>query len=82
MHLQLSFENLKDSFFVFPAYAYLKKKLDHSEYGGALLVGLNGISVVSHGRSNAKAIKNAIGLATHLAKSGFVEHAKEYFEEK
>ncbi|RLC56284.1 MAG: phosphate acyltransferase PlsX [Candidatus Cloacimonadota bacterium] len=66
----------------FPAYAYLKKKLDHSEYGGALLVGLNGISVVSHGRSNAKAIKNAIGLATHLAKSGFVEHAKEYFEEK
>ena len=66
----------------FPAYAYLKKKLDHSEYGGALLVGLNGISVVSHGRSNAKAIKNAVGLAAHLARSGFVEHAKEYFEEK
>jgi len=66
----------------FPAYAYLKKKLDHSEYGGALLVGLNGISVVSHGRSNAKAIKNAVGLAAHLAKSGFVQHTKEYFEEK
>jgi phosphate acyltransferase len=66
----------------FPAYAYLKKKLDHSEYGGALLVGLNGISVVSHGRSNAKAIKNAVGLATHLARSGFVQHTKEYFEEK
>ena len=66
----------------FPAYAYLKKKLDHSEYGGALLVGLNGISVVSHGRSNAKAIKNAVGLAAHLARSGFVEHTKEYFEEK
>lgn len=66
----------------FPAYAYLKKKLDHSEYGGALLVGLNGISVVSHGRSNAKAIKNAVGLAAHLARSGFVEHTKKYFEEK
>ena len=66
----------------FPAYAYLKKKLDHSEYGGALLVGLNGISVVSHGRSNAKAIKNAVGLAAHLARSGFVQHTKEYFEEK
>ncbi|MEA2096060.1 MAG: phosphate acyltransferase PlsX [Candidatus Cloacimonadota bacterium] len=66
----------------FPAYAYLKKKLDHSEYGGALLVGLNGISVVSHGRSNAKAIKNAVGLAAHLSRSGFVQHTKEYFEEK
>ncbi len=66
----------------FPAYAYLKKKLDHSEYGGALLVGLNGISVVSHGRSNAKAIKNAVGLAAHLARSGFIEHTKKYFEEK
>ncbi len=66
----------------FPAYAYLKKKLDHSEYGGALLVGLNGISVVSHGRSNAKAIKNAVGLAAHLARSGFVQNTKEYFEEK
>ena len=66
----------------FPAYAYLKKKLDHSEYGGALLVGLNGISVVSHGRSNSKAIKNAVGLAAHLARSGFVQHTKEYFEEK
>lgn len=66
----------------FPAYTYLKKKIDHSEYGGALLAGLNGISVVSHGRSNAKAIKNAVGLASHLARSGFVQHTKEYFEEK
>jgi len=66
----------------FPAYAYLRKKLDHTEYGGALLVGLNGISVISHGRSNAKAIKNAVGLAADLARSGFVEHTKEYFEEK
>jgi glycerol-3-phosphate acyltransferase PlsX len=64
-----------------PADAYLKKKLDHSEYGGALLVGLNGISVVSHGRSNGKAIKNAVGLAAHLARSGFVQNTKEYFEE-
>ncbi len=66
----------------FPVYAYLKKKMDHTEYGGALLVGLNGISVISHGRSNAKAIKNAVGLAADLAKSGFVQHTKEYFEEK
>jgi len=64
----------------YPVYTYLKKKLDHTEYGGALLVGLNGISVVSHGRSNAKAMKNAIRFADRIATSGFVNHSKEYFE--
>lgn len=64
----------------FPVYAYLKKKLDHSEYGGALLVGLNNIAVVSHGRSNAKAIKNAVRVAVKMAESGFVDHAKEFYE--
>jgi len=64
----------------YPVYTYLKKKLDHTEYGGALLVGLNGISVVAHGRSNAKAIKNAIRIGDRIARSGFVNHAKEYFE--
>jgi phosphate acyltransferase len=64
----------------FPVYAYLKKKLDHTEYGGALLIGLNGISVVSHGRSDAKAIKNAVKVAAKIAASGFIEHTKEYYE--
>ncbi len=66
----------------YPVYAYLKKKLDHSEYGGALLVGLNGISIITHGRSNAKAIKNAIKVAAHISQSGFIEHCKNYFERK
>ncbi|HRX76245.1 MAG: phosphate acyltransferase PlsX [Candidatus Cloacimonetes bacterium] len=64
----------------YPVYSYIKKKLDHTEYGGALLVGLNGISVVSHGRSNAKAIKNAIRFGARIAESGFVKHTQEYFE--
>jgi len=64
----------------YPVYTYMKKKLDHTEYGGALLVGLNGITVVSHGRSNAKAMKNAIRFADRIANSGFVNHSKEYFE--
>lgn len=63
----------------YPVYKYMKKKLDHTEYGGALLVGLNGMSIVSHGRSNAKAMKNAIGFAARIAKSGFIGHAQEYF---
>lgn len=64
----------------FPVYAYMKKKLDHTEYGGALLIGLNGMSIISHGRSNAKAMKNAIRFAARIAKSGFVPHAQTYFE--
>lgn len=64
----------------FPVFKYIKKKLDHSEYGGALLVGLNGISVVGHGRSNAVAIKNAIKFTTKIAQSDFIKQMKEYFE--
>ena len=64
----------------FPVYTYLKKKLDHTEYGGALLVGVNGITIISHGRSNAKAIKNTVNVAVKIASSGFIEHTKETFE--
>ncbi len=40
-----------------------RKKVDYSEYGGAPLLGVDGVVIISHGRSNAKAIKNAIGAA-------------------
>lgn len=63
----------------YPVYTYLKKKLDHTEYGGAMLIGLNGLTIISHGRSNAKAMKNAIKFAVRSAESGFVAHAQEYF---
>ncbi len=45
------------------AFKSLKSRMDYTEYGGAPLLGLNGISIISHGRSNAKAIKNAIRAA-------------------
>ncbi|PID29814.1 MAG: phosphate--acyl-ACP acyltransferase [Candidatus Cloacimonadota bacterium] len=63
-----------------PVFKSLKIKLDHSEYGGALLAGVNGISVISHGSSNSKAIKNAVRFANDIAKSGFVQHVQEYYE--
>jgi glycerol-3-phosphate acyltransferase PlsX len=50
------------------AYADVKKKLDYSEYGGAPLLGVRGIVVIGHGRSNANAIKNAIRVAAELAR--------------
>lgn len=50
-----------------PAFSALKKKIDYSEYGGAPLLGIDGICIVSHGRSSAKAIKNAIRVASEFA---------------
>lgn len=44
-------------------YKKIRKRLDYAEYGGAPLLGLNGSIVICHGRSNARAIKNAIGVA-------------------
>ena len=53
------------------------KKLDFTEYGGACLLGVNGVVIISHGRSQAKAIKNAIGLAKDTAASGIIEKIRE-----
>lgn len=49
------------------AYKDFKKRVDYSEYGGAPLLGVKGISIICHGRSNDNAIRNAIRVATELA---------------
>ena len=46
---------------------FLVKGIDFREYGGACLLGVKGTVIVSHGRSQARAIKNAIGLAKRTA---------------
>ncbi|MBR8461849.1 phosphate acyltransferase PlsX [Campylobacter sp. faydin G-24] len=47
----------------------LKKQVSYDEYGGAPLLGVNGCVIISHGKSNAKAIKNAIFQAINFANS-------------
>ncbi len=47
----------------------LKKRLDYSEYGGAPLIGLRGVSIICHGRSSSNAIKNAIRVAKEFAEN-------------
>jgi len=47
-----------------PTLIKFKRDLDYSEYGGAPLLGVNGVVIKGHGRSNAKAIKNAIKAAS------------------
>ena len=46
------------------------KRLDYAEYGGVPLLGVNGSAIVAHGRSNAKAIKNALRVAREVADMG------------
>jgi glycerol-3-phosphate acyltransferase PlsX len=52
------------------AFTDFGRKLDYSEYGGAPLLGLKGVAIVGHGRSNANAIKNAIRVAKQFYESG------------
>jgi len=55
----------------------IKAKLDYTEYGGAPLLGLNGVSMISHGSSNAKAIKNAIRATIKAINEDIVGKIKE-----
>lgn len=52
------------------AFARLKKRVDYAEEGGAPLVGVDGVAVLCHGSSNAKAIKNAVRVAAQLVDGG------------
>lgn len=54
------------------AFSDFKKRLDHTEYGGAPLLGIKGVCFITHGSSNANAIKNAIRVAAE-----FVQHPIE-----
>lgn len=63
--------------FVRGAFSRFKKIVDYAEYGGAPLLGINGVGMICHGGSNVKAIKNAIRFAHEYAKSGVTERVAE-----
>ncbi|MFC1916163.1 phosphate acyltransferase PlsX [Chloroflexota bacterium] len=52
-------------------------RIDYREYGGACLLGVNGNIIIAHGRSQAKTIKNAIGIAKHMAERDVSQAIKE-----
>ncbi|KPJ98057.1 MAG: phosphate acyltransferase [Desulfobacterales bacterium SG8_35] len=56
------------------AFGNFGKRVDYAEYGGAPLLGVNGTGIVCHGRSNAKAIKNAIKVAAEMIRSKVNDH--------
>jgi glycerol-3-phosphate acyltransferase PlsX len=62
-HLLKNFLGKIGIFFLLPGLKGFKRDLDYAEYGGAPLLGVNGVVIIGHGRSNARAIKNAIRVA-------------------
>ena len=78
--------NLFAAMLLQPAFNRLKKQMDYSEYGGAPLLGVNGACIISHGSSNAKAIRNAVRAAatfvSHQVNHHIVLATKETAKEK
>jgi glycerol-3-phosphate acyltransferase PlsX len=60
-----------------PALLALKDQGDYSAYGGALLLGVNGVCVVGHGRSTPRAVTRALHVAKQSAESGVLEHIRQ-----
>jgi glycerol-3-phosphate acyltransferase PlsX len=59
------------------ALARVRKSIDYSTYGGALLLGVNGIVVIGHGRSDEIAVANAIGLACRAVDAHVNRHIEQ-----
>ena len=64
---------------VIPGLKRMKNMLDYAEYGGAPLLGVKGVSVICHGSSKAKAIKNAIRVAKDCVTNDFVAKTENIF---
>jgi glycerol-3-phosphate acyltransferase PlsX len=60
----------------------LRKVLDYAEYGGAPLLGVNGVCIICHGHSSPKAIKNALKLATQMVEQKVNERIKNAIKER
>lgn len=63
-----------------PAFKKLKKQVDYAEYGGAPLLGLNGFCIICHGKSDRRAISNAIRVANEAGNHNCNQHIIEELE--
>ena len=62
-----------------PVFKKIKKRIDYEEYGGAPLLGINGVSIVAHGKSKEKAIYNAIRTATECVETKMIQKYPRLF---
>ena len=58
------------------AFRRFRRRVDYSEYGGAPLMGVAGLCIVGHGRSSAKAVRNAVVMASRFANSHVLERVE------
>jgi len=58
------------------ALRHFRRRVDYSEYGGAPLLGVAGVTIVGHGRSSAKAVRNAVAMAYRFAADRFVDRVE------
>jgi glycerol-3-phosphate acyltransferase PlsX len=68
--MQSSFQTQAGALLVRPAFQSFKRRLDYAEYGGAPLLGIAHPTVICHGRSNGRAIRNAIRVAKEFFEAG------------
>jgi glycerol-3-phosphate acyltransferase PlsX len=59
------------------AFRRFRRRVDYSEFGGALLLGVAGLTIVGHGRSSAKAVRNAIAMAFRFADGDFIHRVEQ-----
>ena len=71
--LSSTISNIVGSLFTRRALRHFRMRVDYSEYGGAPLLGVAGVTIVGHGRSSAKAVRNAVALAYRFASTRFIE---------
>lgn len=62
-----------------PAFEGLKRRIDWKLVGGALLIGVDGVSIIGHGRSDRVAVKSALKQASTFAGAGLVQRLREHF---
>ena len=59
------------------ALRHFQRRLDYSELGGAPLLGVAGVTIVGHGRSSARAVRNAVAMAYRFSVNRFIERVEQ-----
>jgi phosphate acyltransferase len=72
-----SFSGKVGGLLIRPGIQRIRGKLDWREFGGAPLLGIDGVAVVAHGRSDARALRNAVRVAAQAVEVGLVEKIRE-----
>ena len=76
-----NFISLVGGLFAKKGFDELKHKMDYKSFGGAILLGVNGVVIKAHGNSNTYAFKKALELAYNMANTNVVEKIKEGFKD-